>query len=207
MYKLYWAADSGALAPQILLEEAGVEYEREIYDLEAGDEYSNAFLAINPRGQIPALTLPDGNVITESAAICLHIAESFPDANLLPAIGSAARAQVYRWLMYSVANLYETVLRLYYSDRYTTDAENQSPVEEMARTDLDRAWALLDAELGDGPFVLGADYSIIDPYLLMLINWHEQPDELRARHPKLGVLYASVLNRQATQRIWTQHFP
>ena len=55
MYKLYWAADSGALAPQIILEESAVDYERCAVDLDQGEEMEPAFLAINPRGQVPAL--------------------------------------------------------------------------------------------------------------------------------------------------------
>lgn len=207
MYQLYWAPNTGALAPQILLEEAGAEYERVLINTESGEEYTEHYLGINPRGQIPSMILPDGMVMTESAAIVLHIADSFPEAGLIPPLASPARAGVYRWLAYSVANLYETVLRLYYTDRYTTDSERTDPIQSMARKDLDRAWLILDKELGDGPFVLGNEYSIIDPYLLMLMNWHEEPGLLMQRHSKLGVLYETVKQRPATQRIWAQHFP
>lgn len=206
MLKLYWADDSGALAPQILLEEAGVKYERIEIDLEAGAENSEEYLSINPRGQVPALILDDGSIMTESAAIVLHIADTFPEAKLIPAVGSTQRAKVYRWLIYSVANIYETVLRLYYTDRYTPDADQIEPLKTIARADIDRAWSLLNAELDDGPFFLGQTYSIIDPYLVMLINWHEEPEPLFNRHPKLETLYEAVKQRPATQRIWSQHF-
>ncbi len=207
MYTLYWAQETGALAPQILLEEVGADYQRVVLDLGKGEETKPEFLAINPRGQIPALALPDGLLLTESAAIMLQIADNHPDSRLLPPPGSAERAQVYRWLFYAVANIYEADLRLYYSERFTTDASCADSVKKKAREDMDRAWDLLEQELGDGPFLLGGQYSVIDPYLLMLANWHEQPQELLARCPKLKRLCDTVRQRPAVERIWSQHYP
>ena len=207
MYKLYWAPETGAMAPQIILEEAGASYERVVLDYENGEETQAEFLAINPRGQIPALGLPDGSIITESAAIVLHLADSHPEFGLLPVPGSAERAQVYRWLFYALANLYETDLRLYYSDRYTTDAACAESVQHCARHYMDRSFNLLEEELGDGPYLLGERYSVIDPYLLMLAHWHEQPEILFARCPGLKLLCDTVRSRPAVQRIWSQHYP
>ena len=207
MYTLYWAQETGALAPQILLEEVGADYQRVVLDLGKGEETKPEFLAINPRGQIPALALPDGSLLTESAAIMLQIADNHPDSGLLPMPGSAERGQVYRWLFYAVANIYEADLRLYYSERFTTDASCADSVKKKAREDMDRAWDLLEQELGDGPFLLGGQYSVIDPYLLMLANWHEQPQELLARCPKLKRLCDTVRQRPAVERIWSQHYP
>lgn len=207
MYILYWAQNSGALAPQILLEEVGAEYQRVVVDLEKGEETKPEFLAINPRGQIPALVLPDGSLLTESAAIMLQIVDSHPDSGLLPMPGSADRGQVYRWLFYAVANIYEADLRLYYSERFTTDASGADSVKKKGREDMDRAWELLEREMGGGPFMLGDQYSVIDPYLLMLVYWHEQPQELLARCPKLRRLCDAVRQRPAVERIWSQHYP
>ena len=207
MYKLYWAQNSGALAPQILLEEVGADYQRVVIDLEKGEETKPEFLAINPRGQIPALALTDGSLLTESAAIMLQIADNHPAPGLLPMPGSADRGQVYRWLFYAVANIYEADLRLYYSERFTTDVSSADSVKKKGREDMDRAWELLEPELGDGPFMLRERYSVIDPYLLMLVHWHEQPQELLARCPKLKRLCDAVRRRPAVERIWSQHYP
>jgi len=207
MYKLYWAQETGAMAPQILLEEAGASYERVVLDYENGEETQAEYLAINPRGQIPALGLPDGSIMTESGAMVLHLADSYPEAGLLPVAGSAERAQVYRWLFYAVSNLYETDLRLYYSDRFTTESSCAESVKLSARHYMDQSFDLLEAELGDGPYLLGDQYSVIDPYMLMLAYWHEQPETLFVRCPKLGLLCDTVRSRPAVQRIWPQHYP
>ena len=206
MYKLYWSEDSGALAPQIALEEIGVDYERCDIDLEVEAETEADYLAVNPRGQIPALVLADGTVLTESAAILLHLAETHANAGLLPAAGSTARAVLYRWLFFAAANLYEGVLRLYYSDRYTSEPTQTAGVEVAARDFIDSNWALLEDAIA-GPYFLGDQYSVIDPYLLMLCNWHEQPEKLFADNPKLAALCQAVRERPAVQGIWSQHFP
>jgi glutathione S-transferase/GST-like protein len=207
VYKLYWAEDSGALAPQIVLEECGADYIRQIVDLDSGEETAEKFLSINPRGQVPALQLDDGTVITESAAIALHIADSYPQAGLLPPLASRERALVYRWLFYAAANLYEGVLRYYYSDRYTSVASQAEQVREAARVYVDSCWDLLENEIGEGPFFLGQSYSVIDPYLLMLSNWHDDADALFERNPKLHRLCKAVRARPAVEAIWSSHFP
>jgi len=207
MHKLYWARETGAMAPQILLEEVGADYERVVLDMEKGEEQETEFLAINPCGQIPALELPDGTIITESAAIVLHIADNHPDSGLLPPLGSAERAQVYRWLFYAVANIYESDLRLYYSERFTTEVSCADSIKCKAREDMDNAFDLLEKALRDGPFLLGEQYSVIDPYLLMLVYWHEQPQVLLARCSKLKRLCDTVRQRPAVERIWFQHYP
>lgn len=207
MYKLYWGQQTGAMAPQILLEEVGADYERVVLDMEKGEENEAAYLKINPRGQVPALILPDGSILTESAAMVLHIADSYPESGLLPLPGSTERAQVYRWLIYAVANIYEADLRLFYSERFTAEAGCADSIKSRAIEDIDVCWDLIEPVLGDGPFLLGKQYSVIDPYLLMLVQWHEQPEVMLARCPKLKRLCDTVRQRPAVERIWSQHFP
>jgi glutathione S-transferase/GST-like protein len=209
MYRLYWAPDTGAMAPQIILEEVGADYELVVLDYDAHEETGADYLALNPRGQIPALVLPDGTVITESAAMVLHIADAHPDANLLPPLGSIDRARVYRWLFYAVANLYESYLRFYYSDRFADDVTAAALVKQTARLDIDKYWNLLENDMQynrtNGPYLLGDQYSVIDPYLLMLIGWYEHPGTLLERSPNLTILFNAVRQRPAVSRIWVQN--
>lgn len=207
MYRLYWAEDSGAFAPQVILEEISAPYEKIVLDLDAGDQRRPEYLALNPRGQVPALTLPGGELMTESGAIAIHLAESHPETELLPPPGSAARAELLRWLFFAVANLYEADLRVYYSDEFSTDPGCADTIRAQARIDLDRYWDQVETALGDGPFFLGERYSILDPYLLMLAYWHEQPRDLLARCPRLRRLCDAVKTRPAVQAVWPQHHP
>ena len=207
MYKLYWAEDSGALAPHIVLQELGVEYELDFVDLEKGEESTPDFLAINPRGQVPALVLDDGTILTETAAILLHLADCHPRSRLLPPMGSRERALIYRWLFFAAVNLYEGYLRFYYSDRYTTRESQSGEVRNAASEYLDVNWGQLENALGEGPYFLGESYSVLDPYLLTLSNWHQDTEALFASNPKLQCLCAAVRSRAAVECILPLHFP
>ncbi|HEY5598185.1 MAG TPA: glutathione S-transferase family protein, partial [Kiloniellales bacterium] len=184
MYTLYWCPDTGAFAPHAALEEAGAAYELRDIDTQTGAHRTAAYLAVNPRGQVPALRLPDGTVIGESAAMVLHIADAHPAAGLLPPPGDSARAQAYRWLFFCVANIYEADLRYYYADRYTDDAGGRDGVRAAAARQMRESFALIERALDPGPYLLGDRYSVVDVYLLMLAGWASTA-EVTAGCPRL----------------------
>src|ERR1700748_3519545 len=100
MFTLYGDLGSGAFSAEAALAEAGAPYAFELVSLEKNEQRQPAFLAINPSGKMPALRLGEGQVVTESAAILLTLADHFPQARLLPPGGSVARALAYRWLAF-----------------------------------------------------------------------------------------------------------
>jgi glutathione S-transferase len=208
MYTLYWRTDTGCFAPQAVLEEVGAAYELHPIDTKAGEHRTAAFLALNPRGQVPALRLPDGTVITESAAMVLHIADAHPAAGLLPPPGDSARAQAYRWLFFCVANIYEPVLRYNYSytDRYTDDAGGRDGVRAAAARQMRESFAIIEHALDPGPYLLGARYSVADLYLTMLAVWDSAASGVGGC-PRIQALCARVRERPAVARIWAQNFP
>jgi glutathione S-transferase len=113
VYRLYGYPQSGSAAVELALVAGGIAHELVVLDPEAGELSSPAFLAINPRGQVPALGLPDGSVVTEMPAILTCLADANPDSGLAPPAGTSARAQHDRWLAFTHANIYEAVLRMY----------------------------------------------------------------------------------------------
>ena len=88
MYRLYWARNTGAFAPEAAMTLAGVPFERLAVDTDAGEHQGEAYRRLNPMGQVPLLILPDGTAMTESAAMLLHLADRFPEAGLAPAPGT-----------------------------------------------------------------------------------------------------------------------
>ncbi len=207
MYALYWAANTGAFAPQVILEEAGAAYEIISIDLDQEEHRQPGFLEINPLGQVPTLILPEGLILTESLAITLHLGDQFPETGLLPPIGDLRRAQVYRWLSFLVCNVYETDLRAEHTDRYTTDPEGMMGVKAAAQAQLNKTWQIVERALDPGPFFLQDHYSVADVYLLMLVSWRPDVDQLLGNYPRIKRLYELVRDRPAIQRIWDQHYP
>jgi glutathione S-transferase len=205
MYELWWRADTGAFVVQAALEEAGLPYR--LIPVERDGSRTPEFLALNPMGQIPILRLPDGTLLTETGAMLLAIADAAPASDLMPAVGTTARAVAYRWLFWAATALYETDLRYYYPDRYTSDPAGADAVRETAHNRLDELMAMADRILAEGPLVPGADATALDLYLLMLTVWH--PDQLAVldRWPNLAARIGKVRQRPSVQRIWAQHYP
>ncbi len=100
-FKLYFNPQSRAAVVRWMLNEVGADYDLVPVDFEKGENRTPEFLALNPMGKLPTLVLPDGTVMTETAAIIAHLADCCPEAGLAPAIGTSERANYYRWLFFS----------------------------------------------------------------------------------------------------------
>lgn len=205
MYKLYWDKMSGAIAPQALFEEIGAGYEKIVIDIDEAENRSPEFLAVNPMGQIPALVLPDGTLMTESAAMVLHIVDRHPEAKLAPPAGSSQSAHFRRWLLFMAATLYPAVLRFYSADRFTTDPGGVKGVKDAAVADMDRYFAMLNEALDPGPYLLGESFSAVDIYLWMLAAWHPDPKRMSEKNPRVERLVGLVQARPAIARVWAEH--
>src|SRR5271166_2815234 len=182
-YLLFGRPGSGSLAVQVALEEIGAPYERIWVGQEPAD--LERFRQLNPTGKVPALVLPDGTLMFESAAILTHLALQNPRAGLAPEPGTSRHALFLQWMIFLSANLYEAVLRIYYSARFSSRGEaDGDAIRQQGVTDFDAHAALIARSLG--PYVLGAEYSIADVYLYMLASWHPDRAALHSRLPLLG---------------------
>ena len=200
-YTLYGDLGSGAFSAEAALAEAGAPYTFELVSLEKNQQKSPDFLAINPSGKIPALRLPGGSIVTESAAILLTLAEHFPPARLLPPLGAPARAQAYRWLAFMAGEIYPIVEIVDYPERFG-DGE---PLRAIAR-DRIRERILIIERMIDGPFLLPHGFSILDIYAAMFTRWSLEPDWKLANLPKLMALADAVSQRPAIAPVWQRHF-
>ncbi len=205
MYKLYWSKMSGAIAPHAVLEEIGAEYEKIVIDMEKMEHRAPEFLAVNPWAQIPALVLPDGTLMTESAAMVLQICDRHPEAKLAPPAGSAESARFQRWLLFMASTLYVTDMRLYHAEQFTNDPAGLDGVVASAQADMDRALAILDEALNPGPYLLGETFSAADIYLWMLAAWHPEPAKMLASNSRVKQLVELVQARPAIARVWEEH--
>jgi GST-like protein len=202
-YRLYGRRGAGSLAPQILLEEIGAAYELIWFSKTPADV--EALRRVNPAGKIPALVLPDGTVLAESAAILIHLTNAHPEAGLAPPAGSTAHARFLQWMVFLSANLYEAVLRYYYSERYATTGAAAAPaIKAQALKDYGAHLERVHGELS--PYVLGGKLSAADPYLHMLAAWYpEEEAPLASRLPKLAQHAELLRRRPATLKAERDH--
>jgi len=193
------------MAPHILLEEMGVPFELVLIDRDHDGQKSQAYLRLNPNGTIPAYV--EGElVLYESAAICLHLCDSVPAAQLIPAPGTAERAHCYKWLMWMTNTLQPTLMLYFYPERFMNDG-NTAGAEELMLHAEKKAGVLLDqleAEFArhGGPWLLGNRYSVLDPFCMMLCRWTRGfTNVTRARdRTHLGPYLRRMLERPAVQR-------
>jgi glutathione S-transferase len=205
MYTLYTRAGSGGFVAEAALSMAGVPFEP--VDVKRGPR-DEAFRRISPLGQVPVLTLPDGSSITESAAICILIADLHPGAALAPTPASPDRPHFLRWMLFMSSVLYPALLRSYYAERYTASPAGVAEVKQFALAESDRAFAILDAALAGRDWLVGDRCSIADIYLLMLGCWHPVDDRPRDEWTNL-VRHAAALKQlpemtalNAAHRMW-----
>ncbi|MDE2347396.1 MAG: glutathione S-transferase family protein [Gammaproteobacteria bacterium] len=202
-YTLYGRPGSGSLAVQVALEEIGAPYQRVWIGREPADVAS--YRTLNPTGRVPALGLPDGTVMFESAAILIHLALAHPDAKLGPRPGTRTHAQFLQWMVFLSANVYEAALRIYYADRYSTHgAAGAEPIRQRAAAEFGEHLDLIARQLD--PYVLGGELSAADLYLHMLGSWYPgERAERDARFPRLAVLDDILRARPSISKVAADH--
>jgi glutathione S-transferase len=168
--KLYYAPGACSLSPHIVLNEAGLAFEKIKIDNKtktmngAGD-----YRTVNPLGYVPLLELDDGTRITEGPAIVQYIADKVPDKKLAPASGSMERTRLQSWLNFVTSELHKGFSPLF----------NQAMPEEAKKIFRDRLatrFAHLDKHLAGNDYLMGKDYSVADAYLFVVSNWASHVD-------------------------------
>jgi glutathione S-transferase len=180
MLQLHYFPGNASLIVHIVLAEIGVPFELKYVDRAQAAHKSADYLALNPNGLIPVLVDAGGAegaaaplVLYESAAICLHLADTHPAAALLPALGTRARAHAYKWLAWCASTLQATLIVYFYPERWADDAAGAAVVRAHAETKIGTMLDQIDAELArhGGPWLLGDAFSAVDVYAFVLCRW------------------------------------
>lgn len=205
MLQLHYHPTDASMAPHMLLEELGVPFELKLVDRANQAHKSEAYLRLNPNGLIPVLV--DGDlVLYETAAILLHLADTHPQAGLVPPLGTVERAHFYKWLFWLSNTLHATLNLYFYPERWASPdvVLGATTVKARAEARAGQLLQLLDQELAShgGPWLLGQRYSALDPYLLMLARWTRHFGHPARELPHLGPYLQRVLARPAVQRAY-----
>ncbi len=163
--KLYYTPGACSLAPHIVAREAGLSIDLVKVDLskhltENGENYR----AINPKGYVPAVTLDDGSLLTEAAAVIQYLADRKPDAGLAPANGTMDRYRLIEWLTFISSEIHKGFGPLW--NPTTPDSVKAATKERLATR-----FAHLDEILAKQPFLMGETFTIADAYLFTVVNW------------------------------------
>jgi glutathione S-transferase len=172
--RLFFLPGAGSFAPHVLLEETGVPHEliRVVRDEHSVPVEPADYLHLNPSGRVPTLVWADGTVQTESAAICLVLAEAAGRDSLIPAVGTPARREVLSRLTFLTNTVQIAILRARYPDRFADDDAGRASVAASGNRDLRELRDRCAAWYADGtPFLRGEEPGVDDLFLGMLIRW------------------------------------
>ncbi len=208
-YTIYGDLGSGAFSAEAALAEAGAPYYFHVISLEKNEQRKPEFLAINPSGKMPAVRLPEGQILTESLAILLTVADHFPNARLLPAQASAERGAAYRWLAFMAAEVYPMVEISDYPERFVQPGDDAKALREKVRERIRERILIVERVVAE-PWFLPTGFSILDIYAAMFLRWRNTigREWLAAGHtPRLAALSAAVAERPNIAPVWKRHFP
>ncbi len=202
MPTLYYYPDNASMAPHMVLEEIGAPFELHLVDRTKNAHKDAEYLRVNPNGVIPAF-VDGGLVLFEAAAICLHLVDRHPEARLAPPLGTAERAQFYKWLIHLTNTVQAELMTYFYPERLTDSASGAAVIKAHAEARVGGMFDRIEASLGaGGPYLLGADFSAADLYLLMLAGWRRGMTNPASTRPKLRRLLDRLVERPAVKRVF-----
>jgi glutathione S-transferase len=184
MIKLYYAADTCSLASHIALEDAGAEYSTVRISFAAEQQRQPEYLAINPKGRVPAL-VTDSGVLTETPAMLAFIAQRFPQAKLAPLDDPFWFAQVQAFNSYLCSTLHVAHSHRMRGNRWADDAAAIASMQRKVPDSVASCYQLIEEHMLGKPWVMGETYTICDPYLFTIAQWLEQDGVDPSRFPKV----------------------
>ena len=192
MYTIYTSPRTGGFAAEAMLEAGTAPWKREIIDTGKDDHRTASYLAINPAAQVPALILPSGELMTESAAICIYLGDAHRDTGLAPQPGEPGRAAYLRWMVYLSVVVYGADLRCYYPERNTSDASGADAVKSCAIEQMNAAFAIINEYLSRHEWLADNTMSVADIYLVMLASWHPDITALKLACPRISGIWEKL---------------
>ena len=198
MLKLYYAPGTCALASHIALEEAGAAYETVRLNFKNEDQKKPDYLKINPKARVPSL-ITDQGVLTETPALLYYIAQTHPAAKLAPTDPfQLAKAQAFNsYLCATVHVAHAHRMRGY---RWVDDAAAIEAMKKKVPQTVGECFALIEREMFAGPWVMGQDYTMCDPYLFTLTQWLEGDGVDITKTPKIADHFKRMSERPAVRK-------
>ncbi|RDL52547.1 Glutathione S-transferase GST-6.0 [Ensifer sp. M14] len=200
MLKLFYTPGTCSLASHIALEETGIDYTAVTVDFSKAEQTKPDYLAVNPKGRVPAL-VTDRGTITETPAILTYIAQSVPQAKLAPLDDAFEFARIQSFLSYLCSTVHVAHAHGRRGSRWADDAAAHEAMRAKVAANMTDCFQLIESTMLAGPFVTGETYSIADPYLFTIAGWLEPDGVDPARFPKILDHRNRMTQRPAVARV------
>lgn len=204
---VYGAEGSGSVAVEAALTLVGIPY-----DLIEGATWEDEsacerVAAANPMRQIPTLVWPDGEIMTESAAILIDLADRHPQARLSPAWDDPSRRQFLRWMVYVSSAIYSLHWIKPDVSRIGAPSRLREEVVDAVHDRIEFCWKNMDAQLTPGKYLLGDHLTVLDLYVTVVSRFGPWRKRFYAAAPKLGLVVKRVDEDPRLAEFWARRYP
>jgi glutathione S-transferase len=191
---LYYSPGACSQAPHILLHEIGIEHDAKRVDLKSKTlEDGSSYLSVNPKGAVPALQLDSGEVLTENAVVLQYLGDRAAWPEVLPPLGDFRRYRVLEMLNFITTELHKRFAFLF-------NPESSDDFKKFVIRDLSKKLRYIDSRLGSGPFLMGDELTLADPYLFVISRWTEKMIGLE-QWPNLEAFRERMLERPSVRNV------
>lgn len=204
---LYGAPGFGSVAVEAALKLLGAPYETVDIPADNPDAFLAAAAAVNPLKQVPAMVLPSGELMTESAAMLIWLADQHPQARMAPAPTDPKRAQFLRWMVYIPASIYSLYWIRDLPSRLAATPEAEAVLLERTAERIAECWRLMDEQVSPGRYILGEDLSVLDLYVAMVSRWTPRRRRFYEVAPKMAEVVRRVDADPRLADFWPERFP
>jgi len=204
-YTLYGRAGWGSAIVEAQLVWYGLPFAFEpVGDLLRSAQARAALEKVNPLAQVPTLVMPDGTVMSESAAITLLLADITGKDSLVPRAGAPERAKFLRWLVFVVANIYPTFTYADVPSRFVAVAAAQDPFRAATDAYAQRLWRQVESEAAS-PWYLGDKFSALDIFIAVMSRWRPKRAWFEAETPRLFAIAGRAEQVMELKEMWARN--
>ena len=207
LFLLYGAAGGGSVPVEAAMTLIGLPYDLVEAPTWEGPAEQDKVAPVNPMRQIPALVLPSGEVMTESAAILMWLAEQHPQARLAPPPGSPARAAYLRWMVFIPAAIYSMYWLRDQPSRMADNAAAEQVVLERTANRIETCWQAMDQQVSPGRYILGDEMTVLDLYVTVASRWTPRRTRFYAAAPKMAAVVRRVDTDRRLAGFWSRRYP
>ncbi|QDL92386.1 glutathione S-transferase [Paroceanicella profunda] len=197
--QLFYSPGACSRASHIALEETGAKFEAIRIDFTSGTQNSPEYLAINPKGRVPALVAGPGT-LTETSAILAWVAQAHPEAGLAPT-DPWDFAQMQSFNAYLASTVHVNHAHGRRGARWTDDPAAQEGMRAKVGPNMTACFTYIETLLDKGPWVMGAQYTVADPYLFTVSGWLKSDGVDIADFPRTSAHREAMLARPAVQAV------
>lgn len=200
--KLYYSAGSCSTSCHISLEESGLKYEAIEVDWDNASDPNLALVSkLNPMGTLPIVVLESNRVLSQNIAIHTYIADQATERGLLPKAGTIERAEAMNWLSFVASDLHKSFSPLFGVKNFSTDPKVQAEFRKWGETGVNQCLGYLDKHLAGRDYILGKNFSVIDAYCFVVVNWTQWLELSLVPYSNIQGYLKRVSERPAVQKV------